>query len=265
MSVRAIGVVMGVLLSGAALAIPASMPVPGGIAVVPLEQASDSPPRYRQRPVLTVTDSSGAAYAIVGIPLSATVGDHELEHGDRVITFTVQDKSYDVQRLTIPNERMVNPNPEDLERIASERPRLIAAARHFSTANPATLRLQTPVQGRRSSGFGLRRILNDQPRNPHAGIDIAAPTGTPIAAPAPGVVLDTGDFFYNGKTVWVDHGRGMITMYCHMDMIDVEPGQTVIAGDQLGTVGATGRVTGPHLHFVVFLNGEMVDPDLFLD
>ena len=265
MSLRGLGLLLGLLWSGAVLAIPGSMPVPGGIVVIPLEQSGGAPPLYNQRPVLTVTDAAGLAYAIVGIPLSATVGEHEIQHGDRTITFTVHDKSYEVQRLTIPNERMVNPNPEDLERIAGERPRIIAAARHFSAETPATLRLQTPVQGRRSSGFGLRRILNDQPRNPHAGIDIAAPTGTEIAAPAPGVVLDIGDFFYNGKTVWVDHGRGMITMYCHMDSISVEPGQSITTGNLLGTVGATGRVTGPHLHFVVFLNGEMVDPDLFLE
>lgn len=243
-----------------AVALPPHLPVPGGIAVIALEDADAAAPRYQGRQVMVVD-----GHAVVGIPLSAEPGEHELVVGDGTLVFTVHDKEYAVQRLTIPNERMVNPLPEDLERIASERPRIAAAARVFSERSPEAFRLAVPVEGRRSSNFGLRRILNEQPRNPHAGIDIAAPTGTPIAAAAPGVVIDAGDFYFNGNTVWLDHGSGFITMYCHMDRIDVEPGQAVAAGDPLGTVGATGRVTGAHLHFSVLLNGVMVDPDLFLD
>ena len=121
-----------------------------------------------------------------------------------------------------------------------------------------------PVDGRLSSLFGLKRFFNNQPKNPHSGLDIAAPAGTPIQAPASATVINTGDYYYNGNTVFLDHGQGLISGYFHMTEIKVKAGQQLKQGDIIGTVGATGRVTGPHLHWNVYLNRTKVDPALFI-
>jgi len=256
------------LVAHSAAALPTHSPVPGGVAVIPLGPASEPRPQvsFNGRAVL-VTQREQRWYAVVGLALSTAPGEHRIQVNGQPVSFTVTGKSYPEQRLTVANPRHVNPSPEDLQRIGQERVRIRTAFETFSTDTviPATLRLPVPVTGRYSSPFGLRRFFNEQPRNPHSGLDIAAPTGTPIVAPAAGRVVEAGDFFFNGNTVFIDHGHGLITMYCHMDRIDVGVGDIVEAGQQIGTVGATGRVTGPHLHWSVSLNGHLVDPELFLE
>jgi murein DD-endopeptidase MepM/ murein hydrolase activator NlpD len=172
-------------------------------------------------------------------------------------------KNYPEQRLSIKDKRKVEPNAEDLLRIEREQKVTDAIKRRFSEAEPAT-DFALPADGRLSSRFGLRRIFNGLPRNPHAGLDVAAGSGSPVRAPAAGVVADTGDYFFNGNTVFIDHGQGLISAYMHLSRIDVRPGQKVAQGERLGAVGASGRVTGPHLHWAVILNATPVDPALFL-
>jgi murein DD-endopeptidase MepM/ murein hydrolase activator NlpD len=204
----------------------------------------------------------------VGIPLDTEAGRHVLEvaHAGKPVTipFDVAAKTYPEQHLTVPNRRHVNPEPEDLERIKKESVRLGAAKASWSEVPLPPLTLQLPVQGPRSSPFGLRRYFNGQPRSPHGGMDIAAPAGTPVAAAAAGKVVNTGSYFFNGNTVLIDHGQGLITMYCHLSRISVKEGDVVNAGQPIGAVGSTGRVTGPHLHWSVMLNQTSIDPELLL-
>ena len=245
---------------------PAESRVPGGVALIDLGDAEQRPSATLDGDPVWVRRQGDRWEAVVGIPLSAEPGELAIEvNGDHRHTFEVEPKEYTTQRLTIPDERRVHPRQEDLDRIWREQSEIRRTyARWRDDEEPASLVFKAPVEGRKSSSFGLRRILNGEPRSPHSGMDIAAPTGTPIQSPAPGKVTTTGDYFFNGKTVFIDHGHGVVTMYCHLDEIGVEPGQRVGPGDIIGTVGATGRVTGAHLHWSVNLNNTRVDPALFL-
>jgi cytochrome b561/biotin carboxyl carrier protein len=182
--------------------------------------------------------------------------------GERSIAYAVAPKRYSEQRLKVA-PGTVDLSAADQARYERERDHQAHVMATFSEALPADLKMAVPVPGRRSSSFGLRRIFNGQSRNPHSGMDIAAGTGTPVRAPLPGRVIDTGDYFFNGGTVWLDHGRGLLSMYCHLSAIDVKVGDALQTGDRFCAVGATGRVTGPHLHWGVMLNRTMVDPALF--
>jgi murein DD-endopeptidase MepM/ murein hydrolase activator NlpD len=183
--------------------------------------------------------------------------------GKRDIEFTVGEKHYASQSLKVA-PRQVDLSPADLKRVEREHEALEQALGHWSEPPPATLRWPAPVPGVRSSSFGMRRIFNGQSRNPHSGMDIAAPTGTPVLAPAEATVLDTGDYFFTGNTVLLDHGGGLISMYCHLSAVDVHPGEHIAAGARVGAVGMTGRATGPHLHWALNLNRAWVDPELFV-
>ncbi len=252
-----------------AVELPQQALVPGGVAIFDLGDSGSPAPHawYNGRRAMVV-ENAGQWHAVVGIPLSANAGEHVLRLGDgaekRQIRFMVSDKQYETQHLTIKNKRMVNPNKKDLDRIFAEKKRTTDAFTHWSDDTDVVPRFAVPTAGRLSSSFGLRRFFNEQPRKPHSGMDIAAPQGATVTAPAKGTVIETGNFFFNGNTVFLDHGQGLITMYCHLDHIDVKPGQVVQAGEQIGKVGMTGRVTGPHLHWTVSLNNSRVDPRLFI-
>ncbi len=243
---------------------PRQEAAPGGIAIIALPSAGEIPPEvtYQGNRVLVKRAESGWQ-AIVGIPLGVQPDRHVIEANGKEIGFEVADKAYAEQRLTVPNRRHVHPDPEDLRRI--EKDRVISRSAYTSfSPQEAEFGFILPVEGRMTSPFGLRRFFNGEERNPHNGLDIAAPTGTPIRAPAPGTVVAAADMFFNGKAVFIDHGQGLVTMYCHLDSIAVKEGQRVERGETIGAVGATGRATGPHLHWSVSLNDARVDPLLFL-
>jgi murein DD-endopeptidase MepM/ murein hydrolase activator NlpD len=244
--------------------------VPGGVYIAELAPASHEKPsaRFNGKPVMVVR-RSGRWMAIVGIPLDAEPGKARIEYADsnaagKPIDFEIRPKQYATQQLKVPPSQ-VNLSAEDEARVVRETAQMRAVLDAFSLDTPATLRLSQPVPGRRSSSFGLRRMFNGESRKPHSGMDIAAPTGTPIKAPLAGRVVDVGNYFFNGNNVIIDHGQGLLTMYCHLSKVRVANGQQLKRGEVLGEVGATGRVTGPHLHWGVSLNGAMVDPALFLE
>ena len=266
---RALAAALCCVLHGPAAAQNLSRPVPGGVVSIDLGPSPQRPRALLGDVPALVTGHPGRWTAVVGIALSAEPGPQEL----RVLragaleeerkSFQVGPVQYAEQRLTVA-PGTVDLSDADQARFERERAHLQKVIATFSEPVPASLRLRQPVPGRRSSSFGLRRVFNGQSRNPHSGMDIAAPVGTPVLAPAPGRVIDTADYFFNGKTVWLDHGAGLLTMYCHLSAIDVKVGEVLAAGDRLGAVGATGWVTGPHLHWSVSLNRVMVDPALFL-
>jgi murein DD-endopeptidase MepM/ murein hydrolase activator NlpD len=160
---------------------------------------------------------------------------------------------------------MVAPPPETLERIARER-ELIRAARRHETLEPLfAAGFIWPATGRISGVFGSRRILNGEPRAPHLGLDIARPVGTPVVAAAPGIVrLAEADLYFQGGTIILDHGHGVSSSYLHLSRLDVAVGARVAQGETIGAIGATGRVTGPHLHFEIGWRGIPVDPEMAL-
>ena len=247
---------------------PQALPVPGGVGRLSLGPSAQRPVAHQgELPLLVVGDVIEWT-AIVGIPLSSAPGEAaitvQLPGGaQRQIPYTIAPKRYSEQKLKV-SPRTVDLSPEDLARYERERAHQETVMATFSQPLAASLRMRVPVPGRKSSSFGLRRVFNGQARNPHSGMDIAAGTGTPVVAPLPGRVIDSGDYFFNGGTVWLDHGGGLLSMYCHLSAMDAQPGEVLPTGARLGAVGATGRVTGPHLHWGVMLNRTMVDPALFL-
>lgn len=256
----------------AAQALAADLPreraVPGGIARVTLGPAPARPAAHAgDIPLLVVGDARGWT-ALVGIPLAAKPGNASIVvtregRPDETKRYRIGKATYREQRLTVAPGQ-VDLSPEDLARHERERAHQAEVIATFSSPPPATFAFVAPVAGERSPTFGARRVFNGQARAPHSGMDIPAPKGTPVRAPAAGRVIDTGDYFFNGRTVWIDHGGGLLAMVCHLDTIEVAPGDALPAGGIVGTVGATGRVTGPHLHWSVSLNRAMVDPALFL-
>jgi murein DD-endopeptidase MepM/ murein hydrolase activator NlpD len=247
--------------------LPIESNVPGGIVIVPIKSKDRPKVFFYDKKVMVVGETEDWK-AVIGIPLKITLGEHKL----KVISngteanhlFEVVNKDYESQYLTIKNKRQVNPNEEDMLRISKERKLISKAKRNWRQIDNVPLNFIKPAKGPFSSAFGLRRFFNNQPRNPHSGLDIAAKTGTPIVAPAAGIVTNAGDYFFNGKTVFLDHGQGLITMYCHMEKINVKEGDIVNTNDLIGTIGSTGRVTGAHLHWSVILNNTTVEPLLFL-
>lgn len=231
---------------------------PGGLAQIELPAGVEYA-TFRDKPVWIHEQR-----AYVGIPLSEQPGPSGIKTDDgRWIGFQIQGRSYPEQHIQLRNTQQVNPNNDNLARIRREAAEQASLYRRFSAWQPE-MPFIFPAKGRVSGEFGRRRVFNGQPRRPHSGIDIAAPTGTPVVAPAAGQIIGIGDYFFNGKTVFIDHGQGLITMFCHLSAVDAALGDWVEQGDLVAKIGSTGRSTGPHLHWTLSLNDARIEPHLLL-
>lgn len=216
---------------------------------------------------------AGTWQALLGIDVDAPIGASELRvtgrrtAGDpleRAFPVEIAAKQVRTRRIRV-NPKFVNPPKTELARIKKETEELAAIFRSPSSGRLWKDGAVRPVEGVAVSGFGVRSVLNGEPRGPHTGLDLAAGTGTPVHAPTPGVVVAARPFYFSGNTVILDHGQGLYSTMAHLSVIDVKEGQQVAQGTLLGKVGATGRVTGPHLHWAVRLHGARVDPLSLLD
>jgi murein DD-endopeptidase MepM/ murein hydrolase activator NlpD len=268
-SIQSVWLLLGILAAPpAAHALPRESAVPGGIALVRLGNGAERPQAwFGERRVAVVRDAIGWV-ALVGLPLALAPGEHALRvrsvGAEATKPVRVAAKHYPTQRFSVPDHRKVEPPPEDLLRIEREQQRIDEIKALFRDEPDIDLAFRLPAQGKLSGNFGLRRVINGLERSPHAGIDFTVPVGTPVRAAGAGIVVETGDYFFNGNSVYLDHGQGLVTLYCHLERIDVKPGERVAAGQVIGRSGNTGRTSGPHLHWTVLANGAAVDPRLFL-
>ncbi len=235
--------------------------IPGGVYVWKLPHGTDNV-TFNDQPTMIVN-----GYALAGIHINTAPGSGELHYdlnGARhTHTFDIRPKQYTEQHITIENQNMVDPPAETLARIREESQRQGRAYRNHRPQHSVASGFMRPLEGIVTSLFGHRRFFNGKPRSPHSGLDIAADTGTQVLAAGDAVVTLADDLYFNGNTLFLDHGQGLITMYCHLSKHLVAEGEEVSKGQPIGLVGATGRATGPHLHWSVSMNGSRVDPELF--
>jgi hypothetical protein len=225
-----------------------------------------------KRFVLVPGGKGGAYEGLAGVDLSTKPGGYGMKvtaarEGGPTVTknllIKVEKTDFAVQKLTLPRS-MVELDPKTLERVNRESKKLKALFGGVREVRLWKGAFSRPVEGEVTTGFGLRRVINGQRKSPHTGVDLRADEGTPVVACNGGVVVAVGDFFFSGKSIILDHGGGLYSMYFHLSEIGVKEGGRVHTGDFLGRVGSTGRSTGPHLHWGMILRGARVDPLSFL-
>lgn len=259
------------ILPAAVLAavLPENEPVPGGVLVMQLPPSSTRPVVHFDGHRIMVVRHDAHWYVVAGIPLATAPGQQTLsvrlaDKPAQSLKFSIAPKQYPEQRLVIKNPQLVNPPASALPRIEREQAHL----RHILDTwvpDPApALSFIWPADGPQTSGFGLRRFYNGEEGSRHLGIDIGAAEGTAVRAPADGVVADAGNYYFCGRTLTIDLGQGLYSVYCHLSKIRVKRGARVQQGQIVGNIGATGRTTGPNLHWTVSLNGTPVDPHAFI-
>ena len=246
---------------------PDHSPFPGGVInkIIKISSTEISYVKTEQKNVYLCQVDEDHWKVLVPISLSSEIKPIIISNqGKTLLKVLILDKEYRESKITIDNMDLVSPPAEYLPRIKKEAELGKAALNIVSNRYHSILKMSLPVEGLKSSEFGVRRFINNEPRNRHTGLDIAAKVGTEIISPLSGKVLLVGDFYYRGKTVFLDHGGGIISTYSHLSKISVQEGQLIKKNEIIGKVGQSGRVTGPHLHWQIVLSGIPVDPELFL-
>ena len=262
---------------GLRIVVSESRPIQGAIVLVTLESAeplAEATLVASDRRIAMENDADGRVFrTLYGIDFESDVGKRTLRVEARRVgargvegaparvakTLEVRSGRFPTQNLKVA-PAYVEPPKEELDRIAEDREkvqRVWAAAdsdRRF--AGP----FRRPVASASTGSFGVRRVFNGKPRNPHDGVDLAAPQGEPVVAPAPAIVAMSDELYFSGGTIILDHGEGLFTTYFHLSARDVRVGDAVTAGQRIGSVGATGRATGPHLHWGARLRRARVNP-----
>ncbi len=256
--------------ANAADGLPRESRVPGGVALVAVAPASEAKPAVTRDGANVWTVKRGASWiAVVGLPLSTVPGEHSVSvsrgGAAQSVSFTVQNKRYPVQHVTLKDNAMVEPPSEVIARIETESAHIKTVRSNWRETDTTSAAFALPAKGRLSGRFGGSRVLNGKPRAPHAGLDVAVGTGTPVLSPGDGVVLDIGSYYFCGNAMFIDHGNGLISMFCHLSAYVTKVGDSVRKGQAVARSGATGRASGPHLHWSVYLNGVSVEPELFVN
>ena len=202
----------------------------------------------------------GDIYELIPLPFDKQ-GESILINNESIY---VNNKDFGESRIKIENNSMVSLSEEDSQRAYKESQIIKNTLNSYTTAYKPKFNFIQPVDGIVSSRYGKRRFINDLPRSPHLALDIAALSGTKIVAPAKGKIILIGDFFYSGNYIIIDHGHGLLTSYSHLSKVNAVKNQFVEQGQKIGEVGSTGRVTGPHLHWTVYLNKVRINPELII-
>lgn len=245
-------------------------PVRGGVAVIEFISNNSQPEVYFYKNRVYVKKIKDKTWqAIVGLPLNIKTKKHSIKVVDRStrnIEFVVKQVNYPEQRITLKGKKKkyIKPSNAHIKRIIAEKKLLQHTMKVWSNGGLSHQDFIMPAQGILTSKFGVQRFFNGVAKRPHSGIDIANKKGAEVKTAASGEVILVGDFYFNGKTIFVDHGQGLITVYIHLDKILVKNGEQISQGKVIGLMGQTGRTTGVNLHFGVYLNEVAVNPELFL-
>ena len=223
---------------------------PGEIIAIKLNQSEAVSSHF-------IIEKEGIRYAIIALPFDKQGESIKFNNRD----IQINKKNFGESRITIENTSMVNLSPEDSLRAFKESQLIKKALEKYSTEFKSNLSFIIPVEGVISSRYGKKRYINESPRSPHLALDIAATTGTEIVAPERGKVILIGDFFYSGNYLILDHGHGLLSSYSHLSKVNVSVNQFIEQGEKIGEIGSTGRVTGPHLHWTVYLDNTRINPE----